>query len=41
MTPVVTTEVDQVNVDITDNHVTETAKGVDVCAVLNGCPLAP
>ena len=41
VTPVVATQVDQVTVEITDNHATETAKGVDVCLVLNGCPVAP
>jgi hypothetical protein len=41
VTPIVATEVDQVNVDITDNHTNETPKGVDVCVVLNGCPVAP
>jgi hypothetical protein len=41
VTPIVATEVDQVNVDITDNHTNETPNGVDVCVVLNGCPVAP
>ena len=41
VTPVSTTQPDTVYLEITDNHATESARGADVCVVLNGCPLAP
>jgi hypothetical protein len=30
-----------VDVPVTDNHVAQSARGADVCAVMNGCQLAP
>lgn len=35
------TQIVPVAMPITDNHMTATARGADVCAVMNGCQLAP